>query len=825
MIKLGYQEYSLRGGGSGSSSNHSKEIPEYVIKEAQLHQTLLNAFLVNLNKRLEQIEHVKVILSTEEGKSMLDRTIGWFLELEQLFCYFQFQIDLVRRHKQIIEKTLQYFLELASTTILWDRLIALKILKICNSFSRLLFIYYSNQNEKTQQKQILKWKQLLSHIINQVNLEGEVSLFYNGLIYELTLIKACIKYIPTQEEAQQKNDSAIAILKELVNSAVNLKPSPELLSSISKGALFLYQQYQKKKSMEQFQKCLFLEQLKWNILMSIKAGVLFNEIEDKINDNYNKIIKQGSDWAIQYSWIKMASELMACKPQITKVKFLSLQQGSNQVMTWEQAQQDNLINVIHKDFEIAEIIAKNQTSNIGIKLQSISRQYYNLQNFFMNGNQVIPKFIGYYTLESGKDQLNLDNESNQDYFKMIQALRQVPFDKIAYNFNEFLNKFSAYLISYYQIEPKTMDFTDFQYHLILIQEQCQSLLNDVIKFQISRDYIDKIIELVSPLLDDLKKQKTIVNQNCFQTFLYNYSKAQINKQFDKKRDIYDKLINWLESKNLVLEQKIIYQQHFGKKIPEDCFLLSKIQEKPFQTQLNYLIFALQFCQLWNQQITDLSSLLIAENIMMNQQVIITKQTQEEEIKSIADNLIDEYINRQNNNFEQLHSTYSILQMQYEQFVELKTLLFDKFFLEEFAKIKQKQQIEFRIDQKFDLQLFFQYQVNQHHQLIQLLDKENEILSNLMKEYQAKKLNYACQYFCSSLKFSLPLINQIYNFNLDLIKKLEILVEFVSIKDNKVLQNFKPNQIKLQSQFDLLITSKDKIDKFTNIEYIEKVKGI
>ncbi|CAK93732.1 unnamed protein product (macronuclear) [Paramecium tetraurelia] len=823
MLKLRYFQQSLRGGGSAfSSTSNSQGVPQNIQIEAQLHSTLLNAFLVNLNKRLEQIEHIKEIMSTEEGKSVLNRNIAWFLELEQLFCYFQFQIDLVKRHKQIIEKTLQCFLELASTTIQWDRSIALKVLKICNSFSRLIFIFYSNSNERTQQQQIDRLTQLTVNITNYVNLEGETSLFYNGLIYELTLIQACIKYIPTQEESQQKNDSAIAILKELVNSAVNLKPSPDLASSISKGALFLYQQYQKKKSMEQFQKCLFLEQLKWNILMSIKAGVLFNEIEDKINDNYNKIIKQGSDWAIQYSWIKMASELMACKPQITKVKFLSLQQGSNQAMTWEQAQSDNLINVIHKDFEIAEIIAKNQTSNIGIKLQSISRQYYNLQNFFMNGNQVIPKFIGYYTLESGKDQIKLDNESNQDYFKMIQALRQIPFDKIAYNFNEFLNKFSAYLASFYQIEPKTMDFTDFQYHLILIQEQYQSLLNDVIKFQISRNYINNIIEIISPLLiksDELNKQQTTIYHNCFQTFLYNYSKIQSKKQFDKKIDIYDKLVNWLKQINIVQEQQINYQKQFGKKLPEDCFALSKIQEKPFQTQLNYLIFALQFCQIWNQQVSLLSSLFTAEHIIINKQVIITKQTQEDEMKSISDNLIEEFINRQNANFEYLHSIYSILQMQYEQFFELKALLFDNFSLEDFEKIQKKQKIEFLIDLKIDFNLYFQYQINQHQQLIQLLDNQNEILSNQMKEYQIRKLNY----FCFIFNFSLISINQIFSFNLDSIKKMEMLVEFVSRKDNKILQNFKSNQIKLQTQIDLLIASKDKIQQFSNIEYVEKVK--
>lgn len=32
--------------------------------------------------------------------------------------------------------------------------------------------------------------------------------------------------------------------------------------------------------------------------MSIKAGVMFNEIEDRISDNFNSIIKNGSDWAI-----------------------------------------------------------------------------------------------------------------------------------------------------------------------------------------------------------------------------------------------------------------------------------------------------------------------------------------------------------------------------------------------------------------------------------------------------------------------------------------------------------------------------------------------
>ncbi|CAD8187590.1 unnamed protein product [Paramecium octaurelia] len=827
MLKLKYCKSSLRGGGSAfSSSSHSEGIPQNIQIEAQLHSTLLNAFLVNLNKRLEQIEHVKEIMSTEEGRSVLSRNITWFLELEQLFCYFQFQIDLVKRHKQILEKTLQQLLELASTTIQWDRLIALKIMKICNSFSRLIFIYYSNSNERTQQQQIDRWTQLAVNITNQVNLEGEASLFYNGLIYELTIIQACLEYIPTQEEAQQKNSSAIAILKELFNSAISLKPSPDLASSISKGALFLYQQYQKKKSMEQFQNCLFLEQLKWNILMSIKAGVLFNEIEDKIKDNYNSIIKQGSDWAIQYSWIKMASELMACKPQITKIKFLSIQQGSNQVMTWEQAQSENLINIIHKDFEIAEIIAKNSTSNIGIKLQSISRQYYNLQDFFMNGNQVIPKFIGYYSLESGKDQINLDNESNQDYFKMIQALRQIPFDKIANNFNEFLNKFSAYLASFYQIETKAMNFSDFQYHLILIQEQYQSLLNEVIKFQISRDYINNIIEIISPLLlksDELNKQQTTIYNNCFQTFLYNYSKIQSKKQFDKKKDVYDKLINWLKQINLVQEQQINYQKQFGKKLPEECFVLSKILEKPFQTKLNYLILALQFCQLWNQQVSLLSSLFTAEHIIINKQVIITKQTQEEELKCVSDNLIEEFINRQNINFEYLHSIYSILQMQYELFQELKALLFDNFSLEEFEKIQKKQKIEFLVDVKFDFNLYFQYQVNQHQQLIQLLDNENEILTNQMKEYQIRKLNQIFNYFCFIFNFSLISINQIFNFNLDSIKKMELLVEFVSRKDNKILYNFKSNQIKLQTQVDLLITSKDKIELLGNIEYVEKVK--
>ncbi|CAD8187411.1 unnamed protein product [Paramecium pentaurelia] len=827
MQKQRFYEQSLRGGGSAfSSSNNSQGIPQNIQIEAQLHSTLLNGLLVNLNKRLEQIEHVKEIMSTEEGKSVLCRNIAWFQELEQLFCYFQFQIDLVKRHKQIIERTLQNFLELASTTIQWDRLIALKILKICNSFSRLIFVYYSHSNDRSQQQQIEKWTQLTGNIINQINLDGEASLFYNGLIYELTLIQACIEYIPTQEEQQERNSSAFAILKELVSSAVSLKPSPDLASSISKGALYLYQQFQKKKSMEQFQNCLFLEQLKWNILMNIKAGVMFNEIEDKISDNYTGIIKQGSDWAIQYSWIKMASELMACKPQITKIKFQSLQQGSNQIMTWEQAQSENLINVIHKDFEIAEIIAKGSTSNIGIKLQSIQRQYQNLQNFFMNGNQIIPQFIGYYSIESAKDTLNFDNESNQDYFKMIQSLRQIPFEKIANNFNEFLNKFSAFLISYYQIEPKTMNFSDFQYYLILSQEQYQTLLNDVIKFQISREYINNIIEIISPILiksDDLNKQQTQIYSNCFQTFLYNYSKIQSKKQFDKKRDIYDKLINWLKQINLVQEQQINYQKQFGKKMPEDCLAFSKIQEKPFQIQLNYLINSIKFCQQWNEQIMLLTSIFTSENIMINQQIIITKQTQETEMKTVLDNLNEEFIKRQNSNFEYLNSTYSILKIQYEQFLELKSLLFDKFSLEEFEKIEKKQKIEFIINPKFDFNLYFQYQINQYQQLTQLLDTENEILSNQIKEYQNGKNRQIFNYFCSIFNYSLISINQILNFNFDSIKKMEMLIEYVNRKDNKTLYNFKSNQIKLQTQIDFLIVSKEKIEQLNNVEFVEKVK--
>ncbi|CAD8095404.1 unnamed protein product [Paramecium primaurelia] len=827
MQKQRFYEQSLRGGGSAfSSSNNSQGIPQNIQIEAQLHSTLLNSLLVNLNKRLEQIQNVKEIMSTEEGKSVLCRNIAWFQEIEQFFCYFQFQIDLVKRHKQIIERTLQIFLELASTTIQWDRMIALKILKICNSFIRLIFIYYSNSNDRSQQQQIDNWTQLTANTINQINLEGEASLFYNGLIYELTLIQACIEYIPTQEEQQQRNSSAFSILKELANSAISLKPSHKLISSISKGALYLYQQFQKKKSMEQFERCLFLEQLKWNILMSIKAGVMFNEIEDKISDNYTSIIKQGSDWAIQYSWIKMASELMACKPQITKIKFQSLQQGSNQIMTWEQAQSENLINVIHKDFEIAEIIAKGSTSNIGIKLQSIQRQYQNLQNFFMNGNQIIPQFIGYYSIESAKDTLNLDNESNQDYFKMIQSLRQIPFDKIASNFNEFLNKFSNFLISYYQIESKKMNFSDFQYYLILLQEQCQTLLNDVIKFQISGEYLNNIIEIISPILiksEDPNKQQTEIFSNCFQTFLYNYSKIQSKKQFDKKRDIYDKLINWLKQINLVQKQSNNYQEQFGKKMPEDCLAFSKIQEKPFQIQLNYLINSNKFCEKWNEQIMLLTSMFTSENIMINQQIIITKQTQETEMKTVLDNLNEEFIKRQNSNFEYLHSIYSILQMQYEQFFELKSLLFDKFSLEEFEKIEKKQKIEFIINPKFDFNLYFQYQINQYQQLTQLLDKENEILSNYIKEYQNGKNRQIFNYYYSIFNYSLLSINQILNFKFDSIKKMEMLIEYVNRKDNKTFYNFISNYKKLQNQMYSLIAYKEKLEQLNNVEFVEKIK--
>lgn len=65
-------------------------------------------------------------------------------------------------------------------------------------------------------------------------------MFYNGISYEISLITICLECLPTKDNEDKRNEIIWNCLKEIINSAISLSPSNDLLSSLSNGALFLF---------------------------------------------------------------------------------------------------------------------------------------------------------------------------------------------------------------------------------------------------------------------------------------------------------------------------------------------------------------------------------------------------------------------------------------------------------------------------------------------------------------------------------------------------------------------------------------------------------
>lgn len=70
-----------------------------------------------------------------------------------------------------------------------------------------------------------------------LNLAGESQLYYNSLYYELYVVKICIDTCPN--DSKEGQEILINTFKGIAASITEMSPSPELLSALADGAIYL----------------------------------------------------------------------------------------------------------------------------------------------------------------------------------------------------------------------------------------------------------------------------------------------------------------------------------------------------------------------------------------------------------------------------------------------------------------------------------------------------------------------------------------------------------------------------------------------------------
>ncbi|CAD8197248.1 unnamed protein product [Paramecium pentaurelia] len=269
----------------------------------------------------------------------------WFQNNKDQFHRLCHDESLITKNYDLIEKMSEQLMKQLTIYIKLSSFLFYSLLQICNDLFRIIFSYQLKNKERYMQEDIKQ--RFLGYILeieSQIKVEV-INIWFNGVDFELQMIKTCIAHCRTNSEKSM--ELAISIMCGLMTSLSQLKPSDQLINSLIEGGKYLLLNFYDKQiqnPLQIYEIYYFFENLKWSILNQLKLGYSIQNIINQIKDGYLKYIKESKDWMIHHCWVNLISDLMCYRPIIHKNQLTNLlSQGTLDQAFWELLINKNLI--------------------------------------------------------------------------------------------------------------------------------------------------------------------------------------------------------------------------------------------------------------------------------------------------------------------------------------------------------------------------------------------------------------------------------------------------------------------------------------------------
>ncbi|KAM3133641.1 hypothetical protein pb186bvf_014328 [Paramecium bursaria] len=419
---------TLRGGGCANSVQTKLTQVKNVVEENSIQQ-----FIKGVSQRCENIYKYSNNIGLQEGQQQMLEELKWFSLCSQYINQINRSDQMVQNNIILFIRNLGILFDSAINILQSQKYLGLQLLKICNQFSRLIFIYYIN-NPNPPMK--VETQQQLQQQLKQIELIEDANAYSNSIIYEYTVIRMCIDTCPTN--SQKGQEILINSFKGVISSIIQMSPSTELLKSLGEGALYIFNENQKSQQKQLFRIILYIEELKWQIIEQIQNGRGFRKIFEYINQNYKILVENSEEWIIKSSWIKIVSEIIVYKPIISKQKYNKLASQFELQVNWEQLIQENIIKLVDIDLALIKEIENN--SQIGRIFKQQTTTFDSIRIAFLEGSSGLKKFDDLIT----NNQKQTQRQDFNSVIQVQQCLDNLSIDQIIMEYGEILNQVNNY---------------------------------------------------------------------------------------------------------------------------------------------------------------------------------------------------------------------------------------------------------------------------------------------------------------------------------------------------------------------------------------------
>ncbi|CAK64635.1 unnamed protein product (macronuclear) [Paramecium tetraurelia] len=442
--------------------------------------------------------------------------------------------ELIERIVEQLMKQLIIFLKLSG-------FLFYLLLQICNVLFRIIFSYQSKNEERYMQAELHKrFLEYIQEIESQIQVES-INIWFNGVDFELKMIKTCIAHCRTNSE--KGKELAISIMSGLISSLSQLKPSDELIDSLIEGGKFLLLNFYNKQiqnPLQIYEIYYFFEILKWSIVNQLKQGYSVQNIIRQIQDGYQKYIKLSKDWMIHYCWVNLISDLMCYRPIVQKDQLSQLMQiGTANQENWNQLlKQNQIILLPYNKFAGKLKIFGNQNFKVKKFAPLKLFQEYLIQN--SSEIQLLQDYINFNFNCQADQQLN-----EEDLF--IQQLTSQSNLELIKDLNNYLGSQKDQLINNFESVKQQV-----------LQYNAQLKNNKVIEIKIIKQDIHFLMKsfkqtsnLILCLLQEINLlvNKELQINSIFQTFLESLNTINA-EQLNKIKQQTLTLIQEIENKHI-----------------------------------------------------------------------------------------------------------------------------------------------------------------------------------------------------------------------------------------------------------------------------------
>ncbi|CAD8125112.1 unnamed protein product [Paramecium sonneborni] len=440
----------LRGGGCGSSKiiNPTK---------IQVQNTKTTPGLTSQIKfHCDRISRSSVTVLDQENNLM---NSFQFFQLNQrqiwsLVC----NIELNQQSFELVSQSLDTLIQTLQNIVKQNVGYSLYVFQIMTQLSWILFSFYISNSERyldINKQQVMLREMAL--IREQLKIETRNDKLFNNLYFEFFIIKSIITIQPTN--SKEAEEILIQFLGGALKSLVTFTINDDLIQSLKKSAIYIYQEGVKYSRKRKLEIIFSLQQLKFYIMDELENGKDAKQLATILSKMYCEIIRESTDWEIWCSWIQILSSLFQFKLTVEELKIESqltqYLQGKEYtipnfdskcyiIIDYFQIQNDEILKLIFESSQSLQELSKFQSyilNEHGL-LSSYEQQYFNklsvvqatnstFKNYTFSQSQISQLINSVSAIQQGQQQLielfkqlisNNDQQKIKEAEEMLQDL-------------------------------------------------------------------------------------------------------------------------------------------------------------------------------------------------------------------------------------------------------------------------------------------------------------------------------------------------------------------------------------------------------------------